>query len=55
MKKTTVKIGDQVFSSYAQYEKAYIKKWEQLHQFLSPDLNWVKKDWEMRINHPELY
>jgi len=55
MKNVTVKIGNNTFTSYEEYEKAYVKRWDELHPFLSADLNWVKKDWETRINHPELY
>lgn len=53
--KATVKIAEQVFNSYEEYEQAYIRNWEKFHGTLAPDLNWVKKDWETRILHPELY
>lgn len=48
-------IGNQTFEKYHDYELAYIKKWEQVHPTLPVDLNWAKKDWEMRINRPDLY
>ena len=51
-----VKIGTMIFNSYQEYETAYVKKWEEIHGIKSiVDLNWVRKDWEMRINNPELY
>ena len=53
---TTIKIGNQTFNSYENYEAAYVKRWEQLHDItLVPDLNWVRQNWEMRLNNPELY
>lgn len=51
-----VKIGEITFNSYEEYELAYIKKWYEIHDITSiVDLNWVRKDWEMRISNPELY
>jgi hypothetical protein len=51
-----VTIGTMVFNSYSEYETAYIAKWQQIHGIYSlVDLNWVRKDWEMRISKPELY
>jgi len=50
-----VVIGSKTFTSYKEYETAYVKEWERLHTYARCDLNWCEKDWETRINHPELY
>lgn len=54
MKNITLKIGNQIFKSYEEYERAYIKKWESLNKSVI-DLNWIKNDWKTRISNPELY
>lgn len=43
-----MKIGDQFFSSYEEYEKAYLAMWYKLHQNIQPDMNWIKSDWGYR-------
>jgi len=56
IKRNLLKTGNVMFNSYEEYETAYVKKWEQIHgAFSRPDFNWVRQDWEMRIEKPELY
>jgi len=56
MKSNQVKIGKFVFNSYEEYEETYVREWYKVHSIDSiVDLNWVRKDWEMRLSNPELY
>lgn len=50
-----VKIGKQIFSSFEEYQRAYVKAWDKAHPCLNADLNWLKLDWETRIKNPDLF
>ena len=52
--KQTVVIGSKTFTSYKQYQAAYVKEWEKLHQS-KPDLLWCKNDWITRLKNPQLF